>query len=134
GTTRCLAARGDIGGIMPARSELSEEAEAYLELVVYPGERELWQKISTELAEIDRISGRALSLVSQGRVAQADELADREMRAVFDRANDAFTASIGLNARQAPALARTIEEHRERTRLIAFALDGLSIALAALAG
>jgi signal transduction histidine kinase len=125
---------GDPGRIAEARAELSRDIEAYLMLPVYSDERELWQKVSAELADLDRLADRVLSLVSSDHATEANDLDDHALRAAFNRTSDAVTASIDFNAQQTQRLARTIEEQRDRTRGIVLVLDALSAMLAVVAG
>jgi signal transduction histidine kinase len=129
-----LGRPGDLRNLTAARANVTRDIEAYLVLPVYPGERDLWQTVSTELDGLDRLSGQVLALVSEGHAAQANEIADRELRAAFDRTSDAIMASIDFNGRQTRSLASVIEEHRGRARRVTLMLDALSISLAVIAG
>ncbi len=115
-----------------AQTSIDEDVDAYLSLPVYPGERDVWRGIRRALGEVDDAVATMRAFASAGDVSRT--LASvGAVRTACDRASAALLADIEFNAKNGAEIGYRIERLRDRSRLVAYALDAVSVLLSGLA-
>lgn len=131
-----LLARGDPRGraaVENALGEVNAEANAYLRLPTFAGERDLWRDLGDALAALNGALQRTLADVDSG----AWEAARAQLplvAAAADRVSDAAARATEFNARNGSELALRIKAVRDRSAWMAYALAGSCALFALLAG
>ncbi|HVY61181.1 MAG TPA: hypothetical protein VHF22_05975, partial [Planctomycetota bacterium] len=113
-------------------ARIQREVRTYLDLPVFPGEREHWDDVEVGLAAILRATARLKAFTAAGDL-RGGRAAFAELGRASDAANAAIQRSEEFNAQEGMRLAREIQDIRGRASGIAFAFDAVSGALALIA-
>jgi len=117
-----------LGQLTIAEMKVDEEADAYLRLPLFPGERELWENIRAAFSTVDDAVGRIRALSAVGDISRA-KASVPAVRVACDRTSELLDDAIELNERAASAIAKRVPELRRRSLDISLALDGISVAM-----
>lgn len=120
-------------GIDAATRALHEGIGTYLSLPAFPGEQEHSSAVRSAQLGLTEAMQRALTQADLGAAAQARETLETDVEAASERMLDTLARAIEFNARHASALARGIKQTRHDGALVTVALDGMAVALGALA-
>ena len=113
--------------------DLDRAVDTYLRLPFIPGERELWQRTASDIAEVRATAKRTIAAVEHGNPDGARRLARNELRAAVDRASADIMSNVELNASGADMDGHLIARRRRTSMQAAVALALASVALTALA-
>jgi signal transduction histidine kinase len=109
--------RVDRERVAAALAELDRAVAAYLRLPFQPGERELWERVASDIFAFRGIVDRTLAAVDREDAAGARKLVRGELRAVVDRTSADILSDIEFNANAADADGRLIaRRHRSSLR------------------
>lgn len=135
-STGRLASSGadSAAAVAAVRDRLRSDLESYFALPTSPGERELWDRMNGELADVDRLSRRILNAVAGGNVPLAQYLSVQVLPTEVEQEADAIMTAIQLNAAAVRRIAEEIDGERRTRALWVFGLDGISVVLASLLG
>jgi nitrogen-specific signal transduction histidine kinase len=117
-----------------AQKSYSSHIVRYLDLPVFPGERDRWNGVSEELDRLDSTVARILALIDMDQPLLARTTVSTDLHTNVDAAIVALQESIDFNAEQTSRAAIEIEQLRSRMGKIAFALNGLCAFLTAAGG
>jgi signal transduction histidine kinase len=113
--------------------DLDHSVTSYLKLPTIPGERELWSRTATDIANVREIADLTIGAVERGDADEAKRLVRNELRAAVDRASTDILGNIELNASAADSDGHLIARRRRTSMQAAIALALASVALTALA-
>jgi signal transduction histidine kinase len=115
-----------------AQAALDQAVGDYQRLPFGPGERQLWERVASDIGVVRRTIDRTIAAVERRDMAGARALVTRDLTVAVDRTSADFLADIELNADFANDDARLIARHRRRSRQAAIVLSLVSVAFTAL--
>lgn len=119
--------------IASSMAELDRAVETYRGLPFIPGERALWEQVTSDILEVRGMVDRTLAAVERGDLDGGRRLASQELRAAVDRTSADILSDIELNASASDADARLIAQRRQSSQRLAIVMAIGSVAFTALA-
>jgi signal transduction histidine kinase len=116
--------------VVASLAQFDRAVESYLRLPFIPGERELWQRVASDLPGLRSTIARTVAAVDRGDAAAARQFVRTDLRAMVDKVSADLMSNIELNAAAADTDGRLIGRSRRRSRQAAIALAAASVALA----
>jgi signal transduction histidine kinase len=118
--------------IEQALARVHQEANAYLTLPTFPGEKDFWTDLNSAITAFDAIVQRALAQLDAGAL-QAARAGLPGITSAADRVSDAATHAIEFNAQNGRELAFRIKAVRRDAGWIGYALNTACALFAAVA-
>ncbi len=132
-TPDCLAAHNHARQI--AIATYQSAVKEYAASIVYPGERELYEKFSSTFAQYLQASNRGAALLVSGKTAGAlDLLNSNTLENLMDSALTASSDDISLNAKAGMTSAQAASSVSRRAARVDIAVTVLLVALCGLTG
>ena len=132
GTAVTIGDAQDRAAVEPALAQLNAEANAYLTLPTFPGEKSLWRELNDSIAAFNGAVQRVLAQADAG-AAQAARSGLAGIAVSADRVSDAAAGAIEFNAQKGRNLALAIKTVRHDTAVAGYALNASCVALAVMA-
>src|SRR5206468_1782526 len=107
-----VARRGELAdssAILETRGRLRSHIQRYLHLPMFIGEKEVFDRVSVLLPEVDSAVNCVLEDVPAGRAGAAHDIVRNELRSAVDAASDALAESVNFDATQSERLAKAIQ-------------------------
>ncbi|HET7752688.1 MAG TPA: HAMP domain-containing sensor histidine kinase [Anaeromyxobacteraceae bacterium] len=106
----------------PALAQLHAEANAYLTLPTFPGEKELWRELNNAITTFDGAVQRTLAHLDAGAATTA-RAGIGAVATAADRVSEACARAIEFNAQNGRDLALSIKEVRRNATYVGYALN-----------
>lgn len=113
---------GDRAAVEPALAQLHADANAYLTLPTFPGEKDLWRELNSSITAFDGAIQRALAHLDAGAV-QAARAGVGSVVSAANRISDASARAIEFNAQNGRELALSIKKVRRDATFVGYALN-----------
>ncbi len=119
-----------LSSMMETQKRLKDEIQAYLALPIFPGEELLWQSVRDSVNAVQQAIEQLREATDRGDAASIGPAVSR-LRRAMDDASIAVWQVVDFNAARGQEAAERIGLIRNRSLLLAFLLDGLSVLLTA---
>lgn len=135
GTTGSLKSAGvSLAEVERQRASFERNIEGYLALPVIPGEEPLRARIEDNAKVINVETAHVVEIAASGDIAEARKVLRSELVPSAEAMGLDLVHAIDLNGDSVRDSAMAIESSRQSSVRIAYALDGFSVLLAAVAG